>query len=162
MNVRRPAIKLFFLVAAGLIFSGAAGFADTNLVAGKGLPLPDAGVSVLRVLGALAVVIGIFFGGVWLFRNWQRLVVHRGQTPKLNILESRPLGNRHGLHVVGYEQQRLLLASSPSGVTLISQLPDAATAKIPATATVLHPSSDEFKAVLARAINPPAREEMRA
>jgi flagellar biogenesis protein FliO len=41
---------------------------------------------VLRVTGALALVIGIFLAGVWLFRNWQRLAVRRGRAPKLNVL----------------------------------------------------------------------------
>ena len=86
--------------------------------------LPDVGFSFLRVLGALAIVLVLFLGGVWLFRNWQRLVIHRGSSPSLDVLETRPLGNRQGLYVVRYEQQRMLLASSPTTVTLISHLPD--------------------------------------
>jgi len=87
--------------------------------------LPEVGPSVLRILGALALVIGIFLGGVWLFRNWQRLALQRGHRPKLNIVETRPLGGRQALYVVGYEQGRFLIASSPSGVSLLSHLPDA-------------------------------------
>src|SRR4051812_12366256 len=30
-------------------------------------PLPAAGPSIIRVIGALALVLGIFFGGVWLY-----------------------------------------------------------------------------------------------
>jgi flagellar biogenesis protein FliO len=90
--------------------------------------LPDNGLSVLRVFGALALVIGIFFGGVWLFKNWQRFAVQRGRTPKLNVLETRSLGGRHSIFVVGYEQERFLIASSPGGVSLLSHLP-AATAE---------------------------------
>jgi len=101
----------------------------TNLVAATPLvapSLPDVGPSVLRVLGALVFVIGIFLGGVWLFRNWQRLALQRGHRPKLNILETRPLGGRQALYVVGYEQGRFLIASSPAGVSLLSHLPEAA------------------------------------
>ena len=87
--------------------------------------LPDTGLSVLRVFGALALVLALFLGGVWLFRNWQRLMVKNGRAPKLNILEARPLGNRFALYVVGYEQQRFLIASSPAGVSLLSPLPAA-------------------------------------
>ncbi len=87
--------------------------------------LPDTGLSVLRVFGALALVLALFLGGVWLFRNWQRLMVKNGRPPKLNILEARPLGNRYALYVVGYEQQRFLIASSPAGVSLLSPLPAA-------------------------------------
>ncbi len=83
---------------------------------------PDVGVSLIRVLGALALVLGIFLGGVWLFRNWQRLALQRGRAPKLNVLEVRSLGGRHALYVVAYEQERFLLASSPNGVNLVSHL----------------------------------------
>jgi flagellar biogenesis protein FliO len=87
--------------------------------------LPNVGLSVLRVFGALALVIAIFLGGVWLFRNWQRLTLQKGRAPKLNVLEARPLGNRHALYVVGYDQQRFLVAASPGGVNLLSHLPQA-------------------------------------
>lgn len=85
--------------------------------------LPEAGLSVLRVFGALALVLALFLGGVWLFRNWQRLMVKNGRAPKLNVLEARPLGNRYALYVIGYEQQRFLIAASPAGVRLLSELP---------------------------------------
>jgi flagellar biogenesis protein FliO len=75
------------------------------------------------VFGALALVLGLFLGGVWLFRNWQRLTTRTGQAPRLNLLEVRPLGGRHALYVIGYEQERMLLASSPTGVTFLSHLP---------------------------------------
>jgi flagellar biogenesis protein FliO len=84
--------------------------------------MPDIGLSLLRVLGALAIVLAVFLGGVWLFRNWQRLVIHRGRAPRLNVLEVRSLGGRHALYVVGYEQERFLIASSPAGVNLVSHL----------------------------------------
>lgn len=92
-------------------------------------PLPDmasTASSLFRVLGALALVIAVFFGGVWLFRNWQRTVIAKGQAPKLNILETKSLGQRHAIYVVGYEQQRLLIAASPAGVTMLTTLPPAA------------------------------------
>jgi flagellar biogenesis protein FliO len=85
--------------------------------------LPNTGVSFLRVMGALALVIGIFLGGVWLFKNWQRLAMQRGRAPKLNILESRSLGGRHAIFLVGYEQERFLISSSPGGINLLSHLP---------------------------------------
>lgn len=87
--------------------------------------LPDAGSSVIRVFGALVLVIAIFLGGVWLFRNWQRFVLRKGGAPRLSVIEVRPLGQRQSLYVVGYDQQRMLLASSPGGVTLVSHLPAA-------------------------------------
>ena len=87
--------------------------------------LPDPGVSLLRIMGALALVIGIFLAGVWLFKNWQRLAIQRGHAPKLSVLEVRSLGGRHAIYVIGYEQERYLISSSPGGVNLLSHLPAA-------------------------------------
>jgi flagellar biogenesis protein FliO len=78
--------------------------------------LPDAAPSLLRVFGALAVVIAIFLGGVWVFRNWQRLAIRRGAAPRLNVLEVKSLGQRQALFVVGYEKQRMLVATSSANV----------------------------------------------
>jgi len=99
-----------------------------------GAALPDAGAEVLRVGGAFIMVIALFLAGVWLFRNWQRLAVRRGGGAKLTLLEVKALGQRQTLYVVGYEQQRMLLASSPTGVTLVSHLPAAEEGEEPAPA----------------------------
>ena len=119
--------------------------AGTNALAPKleMPPLPDAGPSIIRVMGALALVLGIFFGGVWLYRNWQRLTIQRGRAPKLNVLETRPLGGKHALYVIGYEQERFLLSASPTGVTLITHLPGAEkdSAETPDTTTTQAPPS---------------------
>ncbi len=113
--------------------------------------MPDAGASVLRVFGALALVIGIFFGGVWLFRNWQRLAIHKKGAPKLNVLEVKSLGQRQAIYVVAYEQQRLLLASSPAGVTLLSHLPEEDGEKIASVQPTTRMSfADAFQQVLTR------------
>ena len=112
--------------------------------------LPEVGFSFLRVLGALAIVLGLFLSGVWLFRNWQRLVVRNGSSPRLNVLETRPLGNRHGLYVVRYEQQRMLLASSPTGVALISHLPDCEPPAAPLTVSDNAPFAQTLQRVLVR------------
>ena len=86
---------------------------------------PSIGVSFLRLLGALAIVLALFFAGIWLFRNWQRLSHHEGQGPKLSVLETKSLGHRQALHVVAYEQQRLLISSTPTGLSLLTHLPTA-------------------------------------
>jgi len=82
-----------FLIFWLLLPAGAA-WAQTNSPAPLAPALPDAGVSLLRITGALALVLGIFLGGAWLFKNWQRLAVPRSRQPKLNILETRSLGAR--------------------------------------------------------------------
>ncbi|MEN9573734.1 MAG: hypothetical protein RL514_1589 [Verrucomicrobiota bacterium] len=116
-------MKLAFVLAFA-VFAVATGAAEPT-VSLPTAPLPDVGSSVVRVLGGLVFVLALFLGGVWLVRNWQRVVVQRGQAPKLNVLEVKSLGQRNALYVIGYEQQRLLLSSSPTGVTLLSHLPNA-------------------------------------
>ena len=99
-------------------------------------------------LGALALVIAIFLGGVWLFKNWQRLATRKGATPKLNVLEVRSLGQRQAIYVIGYEQQRILLASSSAGVTLLSHLPSVETEAVVETPKMSF--AEAFQQVLAR------------
>jgi len=99
--------------------------------------LPDAGASVFRVSGAFVLVVALFLGGVWLFRNWQRLTMQRNGAAKLNLIEVKSLGQRQAIYVVGYQQQRMLLASSPAGVALISHLPPAEESEKTATVTNL-------------------------
>jgi flagellar biogenesis protein FliO len=112
---------------------------------------PDMAVSVLRMGGALVLVVALFLGGVWLFKNWQRLGLRRGALPKLNVLEVKSLGQRQAVYVVGYEQQRLLLASSPAGIVLLSHLPEAvAEQEQTAPAATRLSFADAFQQVLAR------------
>jgi len=110
--------------------------------------LPDMGAALLRVAGALAVVIALFLAGVWLFKNWQRLAMRPGAAPKLSVLEFKSLGQRQALYVVAYEQQRMLIASSAAGVTLLSHLPAADEA--PPEVAPKMSFSEAFQHVLAR------------
>jgi flagellar biogenesis protein FliO len=125
MNARRLRQASILRGAVSGLLSGspALAFAQTNTLADTGAALPDVGTSVVRLLGALALVVALFLAGAWLYRNWQRLAGRRGHAPQLHILEARPLGQRQALYLVGYQQQRLLLAASPAGIHLISHLP---------------------------------------
>jgi flagellar biogenesis protein FliO len=145
---------LFWCCLAGLN-AGAQTITETNAakITGVGGALPDTGSSLLRVAGALALVTAIFLGGVWLFRNWQRLALRKGNAPRLNVMEIRSLGQRQSLMVIGYEQQRMLLASSPAGVTLVTHLPaaeSAGPAETTATPTARMSFTDALQHVLTR------------
>jgi flagellar biogenesis protein FliO len=100
--------------------------------------------SLVRVFGALALVFALFMLGIWLFRNWQRLTLARGTTPKLNVLEVKSLGPRHALYVIGYEEQRFLLSSAPGGVTMLTSLPSATALPAEASAGPPQPNFVEF------------------
>jgi flagellar biogenesis protein FliO len=75
------------------------------------------------MLGALAFVVTLFLGGLWLFRHSQRLALRHGRSAKLSVIETKSLGQRHTLYLVRCEEQRLLLAASPGGVTMLTMLP---------------------------------------
>ncbi len=107
-------------VCCALTFALTAHAADPAMPA----PLPDTGAALLRVVGALLLVFAILFGGVWLMKNWQRLALRKGRSPKLRLLEAQSLGGRQGVYVLAYEQQRFLVAASPNGVAFLSHLPE--------------------------------------
>jgi flagellar biogenesis protein FliO len=126
--------------------------------------LPNVGLSAIRAFAALAIVLAVFFGGVWLYRNGQRLAWRRTGSPRLNILESRTLGNRYALYVVGYEQQRFLVGSSPAGLGLISPLPPAAEPPAGAASPALVPEPMSFAGCLRQVLKratPGATEELK-
>lgn len=115
----RPLAALLVLATATLANGQATNAAPV-------LTTPEAvAPSVVRMLGALALVFALLLGGVWLVRNWQRFAVRRGLAPKLNVLEVKLLGGRQALYVIGYEQQRMLISTSPNGVALLTHLPTA-------------------------------------
>lgn len=143
----RPGAKL--LVSSVSLWSANL-FAQTNSPAISAPPFPEAGVSLVRVIGALALVLGLFLGGIWLFKNWQRLAMPHGRQPRLNILETRSLGSRQAVFVVGYERQRFLLSTSPAGVSLLSHLPDAEADEAPAEAAGPMPFAQALAKVLKR------------
>lgn len=115
--------RIVSLLLPAAMFSAIPVFAaETTNTLSLNTPMPDMTGSMIRVFGALALVLAIFLGGVWLFRNWQRFTIHRGNAPKLNIVESRSLGGRHALYVVGYENERFLISSSPTGINMLTHL----------------------------------------
>ena len=142
-----PALLFVLLLANPPTPTIAAPLLSTNLVSTTPA-LPDASFSVIRVFGALVLVVGLFLAGVWLFKNWQRLALQRGRPSQLQILEMKALGNKHALYVVGYQQQRLLLASSPAGIALLSHLPLADTPEVEPTKL----AGENFVQVLQQAV----------
>jgi flagellar biogenesis protein FliO len=112
------------LLLGGLVLPGLAAESLTNAPATLDTQLPNIGFSLLRLVGSFVLVLALFLGGVWCYKNWQRLALQRGRPSKLHVLEIKPLGNRQTLYLVAYDQQRLLVASSPSGVNLLTHLPD--------------------------------------
>jgi flagellar biogenesis protein FliO len=120
--MKRTSYRYFWLLlAAALLGAHGAHAADTAQLLP---PTPGIGASLFRMLGALCVVLALFFAGAWLFRNWSRLNASRGGARKLNVLDAKSVGARQSIFVVGYEERRFLIGSTPQGLVLLSHLPD--------------------------------------
>lgn len=123
---------------------------STGLAAETPASPPSMAFSVFRMIGALCIVLSLLFAGVWAYRNGGKFASGRGRAAKLKVLETRSLGHRHSIFVIGYDQQRLLLSSSPTGVTLITHLPEATMEEIEAEQTA--PALPNFSAALMQAL----------
>jgi flagellar biogenesis protein FliO len=87
-------------------------------------PSTSFGVAFFRMIGSLAFVVAVFFGGAWLFRNMHRFRQTGSHARKLHVLEAKSLGARQAIYVVGFEQQRMLIGCTAQGLTLLTHLPD--------------------------------------
>lgn len=114
--------------------------------------LPSVGPSVVRLLGAFALVIALLLGGLWLARNGFRFNARNQKQRELKILEVRMLGQKQSLMVVGYQDQRLLLGSSPTGVNFITRLPDLTPAEQQALETAEATPAPSFSQALQHAL----------
>jgi flagellar biogenesis protein FliO len=128
-------IRYLFLLAilAFPAFAAEAATAAVALAAPITAP-PSMGASVVRMIGGLFVVIAVLMSGAWAFKNRERFVGARTRESKLKVLETRSLGSRHSICVVAYDQQRILLSTSPTGVTMLTHLPEASLEELEAEA----------------------------
>ena len=101
-----------------------AGEFSSTLTPPVALPSQSIAGSFLRVGGSVIFVIALFLSAIWLFKNWQKITVRGGQVQNLRVLEVKSLGPRNTVYVIGYQRERLLLSSSPTGVNLIAHLPE--------------------------------------
>jgi len=76
----------------------------------------------LRIFGALLIVLAILLGGAWWFRNSRMFGLMPAQSSHLDVIETRSLGSRHSLHVVEYGSKRFLIADSPAGTNYLTDL----------------------------------------
>jgi flagellar biogenesis protein FliO len=143
------AARRHLLAAAVLLASAASVLAENPIPSPSHATGSSIALSLVRMIGALALVLAFFAGALWVVKNWQRFVVRNGGASRLNVLEVKSLGYRQALYVVGYEQQRLLLASSPAGVTMLAALPSVD--ETPAQANVVPPA--KFTDIFLNALN---------
>ncbi len=79
-------------------------------------------VDLFRVLGTVCLLLGLAWIALYWLRDrpWMKGTLQRRM--RLRIEETRPIGNRALLHLVACGDQQFLVASSPSGVSLIADL----------------------------------------
>ena len=78
-----------------------------------------------RVLARAAALAAARLKVFWRSVIWTSLVHRTGRKRKtLSVCETAALGDRRFVSVIQFERQRFLIGSSPSSVTLLSQLPD--------------------------------------
>lgn len=82
------------------------------------------GAALIRMMGALVLVLTLFFAAAWMFRNGHKFKSARGAQRKLQVIEAKSLGPKQAIYVIGYEQQRLLIGATQQGLTLLSHLPE--------------------------------------
>jgi flagellar protein FliO/FliZ len=80
---------------------------------------PDLVPDVWRMLGALAVVLGLLAGLAWLLR---RQTLARRKSGALGVEAALSLGERRSLAIVTVEGRRLLLGLAPNSVSLVTEL----------------------------------------
>lgn len=92
---------------------------DRELLEPKPVSLTEV---MIRIVGALMIVLAILLGGAWWFRKSRLFGLVPAQSSHLNVIETRSLGSRHALHVVEYGSKRFLIADSPAGTNFLTDL----------------------------------------
>ena len=91
----------------------------TTLAEGNGIGLE----LLVQLIGMLLLVLGLFAACAWSVKRWKLLPQMRGGQNRLQILESKSLGQRNSIMVVGYGDQRFLIGTNSAGIQLLGQLP---------------------------------------
>ena len=85
---------------------------------------------VARMIGSLALVLGGYFGLVWVSRHFGG---GKGKVPKevLEVLGQTPFGPKKHLQIVRLGSKLLLLINGPEGIHPIGEITDPARSGIP-------------------------------
>ena len=109
-----------------IIFTGLPALAPIAAWGAEGTAAPaPLTYSVVRLLGGFALIGALLVAFAWFARKGVLPGLKGGSKARLKVLEARTLGHRQAIYVVGYDKQRLLVASSPAGVQLLTHLPEA-------------------------------------
>lgn len=121
----RPLFGLSFLVLTSVGIAVHAASVATNTSSVLQQSSSTLLETLIRIVGAFFLVIAVFVAGVWIFKKSRFFSLYQSSPAQLKVLESRSLGYRNSLLVVGYYHHRFLVSVSATGVSLLSSLPDA-------------------------------------
>jgi len=107
-------------------------------------------LSMLRVSGALVLVLVLVFVASWLLRRVR--VFGIGAAPRLGIVAQVSLGARERAVVLRIGERQLLLGVAPGNVRLLTELPAAATETGEALAAGPVPTTPSFSQLLRRSM----------
>jgi flagellar biogenesis protein FliO len=111
---------------AATVISGSVGTASNPIFLGNQAPAPAASQStggMLQLTIYLVLIGGMLIGGLYLTRGGFANLMQRSKgDKKLQISESRTLGNRQFLVVAEYEGRKMLLGVCPGRIDYLSTL----------------------------------------
>ena len=82
----------------------------------------DSGPSGWRALGSMVLVLGLAGGGLWAFRRWGAGKFPGSGGNRLRVEETLALGDRRFVSILKVDDERFLIALSPTSVSLMTRL----------------------------------------
>ena len=95
------------------------------VVSPQELPLNNLLGLTIQILGLVLFIVAVAFAYKHCKNATCSVRSKAKQIQKLEILETKPLGNRQFLLVVAYEKEKFLLGVHPNGLQFLSKLADA-------------------------------------
>ncbi len=97
-------------------------FAHASTIVTQGLTSNDLLGLSIQLLGLILFIVAVAFAYKYCKRATCSVRLKGKQVKKLEILETKPLGNRQFLLVVSYENEKFLLGAYPNGIQFLSKL----------------------------------------
>lgn len=117
--------------------------------------------TISRLMGSMALVFAVLIGVVWVYRQWQRMVLKKAPVSGLRIVDVKNLGQRMAIYVVAYRNQQFLIGGSPNGLNLLSPLDSEPSETEPSETGATEPpvtpppgATASFRSALDKALSP--------
>lgn len=81
----------------------------------------ETGLQLLKTVGALVLVLGIFFAVIYILKRWGSVLKKPASQPMLQVLSKVSFGTRHHLMLVDVNSgQKVLVGISPQNLSLLA------------------------------------------